>query len=122
MAPAAASGGSSLPSGFSVFVSFPDLLFIFEFVSSSAPCAGKGMGWVMLLAPSKAPHCCPGHTRSTEGGKPGNSPHLSVVPFSNSGSICRQVQRNFFPELWSYPTECSFLTRYPAFSTQSLSK
>ncbi|ERE69869.1 myelin and lymphocyte protein isoform X3 [Cricetulus griseus] len=31
MAPAAASGGSTLPSGFSVFVTFPDLLFIFEF-------------------------------------------------------------------------------------------
>uniref|UniRef100_A0A8C6W5W1 Myelin and lymphocyte protein n=1 Tax=Nannospalax galili TaxID=1026970 RepID=A0A8C6W5W1_NANGA len=31
MAPAAASGGSSLPSGFSVFATFPDLLFIFEF-------------------------------------------------------------------------------------------
>uniref|UniRef100_A0A8C5P639 Myelin and lymphocyte protein n=1 Tax=Jaculus jaculus TaxID=51337 RepID=A0A8C5P639_JACJA len=31
MAPAAASGGSTLPSGFSVFVTFPDLLFVFEF-------------------------------------------------------------------------------------------
>uniref|UniRef100_A0A2K5D120 Myelin and lymphocyte protein n=1 Tax=Aotus nancymaae TaxID=37293 RepID=A0A2K5D120_AOTNA len=31
MAPAAASGGSTLPSGFSVFTTFPDLLFIFEF-------------------------------------------------------------------------------------------
>lgn len=33
MAPSAASGGSSLPSGFAVFITFPDLLFIFEFVS-----------------------------------------------------------------------------------------
>ncbi|XP_044519387.1 myelin and lymphocyte protein isoform X3 [Gracilinanus agilis] len=31
MAPAATSGGGSLPSGFSVLASFPDLLFIFEF-------------------------------------------------------------------------------------------
>ncbi|KAM8785245.1 myelin and lymphocyte protein isoform 2-T2 [Rhynchonycteris naso] len=31
MAPAATSGGSSLPSGFAVFTTFPDLLFIFEF-------------------------------------------------------------------------------------------
>ncbi|XP_062935025.1 myelin and lymphocyte protein isoform X3 [Cynocephalus volans] len=31
MAPAAASGGSTLPRGFSVFTTFPDLLFIFEF-------------------------------------------------------------------------------------------
>ncbi|XP_075419274.1 myelin and lymphocyte protein isoform X3 [Tenrec ecaudatus] len=31
MAPAAASGGSSLPSGFAVLTTFPDLLFIFEF-------------------------------------------------------------------------------------------
>ncbi|KAM6179678.1 myelin and lymphocyte protein isoform 3-T3 [Erethizon dorsatum] len=31
MAPAAASGGSTLPSGFSVFTTFPDLLFAFEF-------------------------------------------------------------------------------------------
>ncbi|XP_040850006.1 myelin and lymphocyte protein isoform X4 [Ochotona curzoniae] len=36
MAPAATSGGSSLPSGFSVFITFPDLLFIFEFVFSYA--------------------------------------------------------------------------------------
>ncbi|KAL2774216.1 myelin and lymphocyte protein isoform d [Daubentonia madagascariensis] len=34
MAPAAASGGSTLPSGFSVFSTFPDLLFVFEFVFS----------------------------------------------------------------------------------------
>lgn len=33
MAPSAASGVSSLPSGFAVFTTFPDLLFIFEFVS-----------------------------------------------------------------------------------------
>ncbi|KAM5227268.1 myelin and lymphocyte protein isoform 3-T3 [Ctenodactylus gundi] len=31
MAPAAASGSSSLPSGFSVFTTFPDLLFVLEF-------------------------------------------------------------------------------------------
>uniref|UniRef100_A0A4X1VXQ9 Myelin and lymphocyte protein n=2 Tax=Sus scrofa TaxID=9823 RepID=A0A4X1VXQ9_PIG len=31
MAPSAVSGGSSLPSGFAVFITFPDLLFIFEF-------------------------------------------------------------------------------------------
>lgn len=59
MAPAAASGGSSLPSGFSVFVTFPDLLFIFEFVSGSAPCAGKGTGWDMLLTPARVLHRCP---------------------------------------------------------------
>ncbi|KAI2524274.1 mal, T cell differentiation protein [Homo sapiens] len=34
MAPAAATGGSTLPSGFSVFTTLPDLLFIFEFVFS----------------------------------------------------------------------------------------
>lgn len=43
MAPAAASGGSSLPSGFAVFITFPDLLFIFEFVSGSRAARG-GMG------------------------------------------------------------------------------
>ncbi|XP_036607058.1 myelin and lymphocyte protein isoform X1 [Trichosurus vulpecula] len=32
MAPTATSGGGSLPSGFSVLATFPDLLFIFEFV------------------------------------------------------------------------------------------
>ncbi|XP_021553209.1 myelin and lymphocyte protein isoform X3 [Neomonachus schauinslandi] len=31
MAPAAASRGSTLPSGFAVFTTFPDLLFFFEF-------------------------------------------------------------------------------------------
>nr|XP_031297086.1 myelin and lymphocyte protein isoform X3 [Camelus dromedarius] len=31
MPPSAASGGSSLPSGFAVFTTFPDLLFVFEF-------------------------------------------------------------------------------------------
>nr|XP_058935988.1 myelin and lymphocyte protein isoform X2 [Kogia breviceps] len=31
MTPSASSGGSSLPSGFAVFITFPDLLFIFEF-------------------------------------------------------------------------------------------
>lgn len=52
MAPAAASGGSTLPSGFSVFASFPDLLFVCEFVSDTPPCSGKGMGRVELLGSS----------------------------------------------------------------------
>ncbi|XP_037383742.1 myelin and lymphocyte protein [Talpa occidentalis] len=47
MAPAAASGGSSLPSGFAVFTSFPDLLFIFEFVFG-------GLVWI-LIASSMVP-------------------------------------------------------------------
>lgn len=49
MAPAAASGGSTLPSGFAVFTSFPDLLFIFEFVSGWRVGAGarEGSGWVV---------------------------------------------------------------------------
>uniref|UniRef100_A0A8C9DPS2 Myelin and lymphocyte protein n=1 Tax=Prolemur simus TaxID=1328070 RepID=A0A8C9DPS2_PROSS len=34
MAPAAASGGSTLPSGFSVFTTFPNLLFVLEFDSA----------------------------------------------------------------------------------------
>ncbi|XP_059973809.1 myelin and lymphocyte protein isoform X4 [Mesoplodon densirostris] len=34
MAPSAAPGGISLPSGFAVFITFPDMLFIFEFVFS----------------------------------------------------------------------------------------
>lgn len=42
MAPAAASGGSSLPSGFAVFITFPDLLFILEFVSGSRARGGTG--------------------------------------------------------------------------------
>lgn len=45
MAPAAASGGSSLPSGFSVFTTFPDLLFILEFVSGSRAPRGARDGW-----------------------------------------------------------------------------
>nr|XP_020029763.1 myelin and lymphocyte protein [Castor canadensis] len=59
MAPAAASGGSTLPSGFSVFTTFPDLLFIFEFVfgglvwiliaSSLVPIA-LVQGWVMFVS------------------------------------------------------------------------
>ncbi|XP_003362976.1 myelin and lymphocyte protein-like isoform X2 [Equus przewalskii] len=36
MAPTASSGGSTLPSGFAVFTTFPDLLFILEFVFSYA--------------------------------------------------------------------------------------
>ncbi|CAO2578889.1 Myelin and lymphocyte protein [Lemmus lemmus] len=43
MAPAATSGDSSLPSGFSVFVTFPDLLFIFEFVFG-------GLVWILIAA------------------------------------------------------------------------
>nr|XP_011721230.1 uncharacterized protein LOC105470742 [Macaca nemestrina] len=54
MAPAAASGGSTLPSGFSVFTTFPDLLFIFEFVSDSWP--GKGLGDAEPCALSGAQH------------------------------------------------------------------
>ncbi|XP_005068648.1 myelin and lymphocyte protein [Mesocricetus auratus] len=59
MAPAAASGGSTLPSGFSVFITFPDLLFIFEFIfgglvwiliaSSLVPFA-LVQGWVMFVS------------------------------------------------------------------------
>ncbi|XP_027709728.1 myelin and lymphocyte protein [Vombatus ursinus] len=59
MAPAATSGGASLPRGFSVFVSFPDLLFIFEFIfgglvwilvaSSKVPCP-LTQGWVMFVS------------------------------------------------------------------------
>ncbi|KAM9054061.1 myelin and lymphocyte protein isoform 2-T2 [Megaptera novaeangliae] len=47
MAPSAASGGSSLPSGFAVFTTFPDLLFLFEFVSG-------GLVWI-LIASSHVP-------------------------------------------------------------------
>uniref|UniRef100_A0A8C7B8D3 Myelin and lymphocyte protein n=1 Tax=Neovison vison TaxID=452646 RepID=A0A8C7B8D3_NEOVI len=43
MAPAAASGGSTLPSGFAVFTSFPDLLFIFEFVFG-------GLVWILVAS------------------------------------------------------------------------
>ncbi|XP_068931678.1 myelin and lymphocyte protein [Petaurus breviceps papuanus] len=45
MAPAATSGGGSLPSGFSVLATFPDLLFIFEFIFG-------GLVWI-LVASSK---------------------------------------------------------------------
>ncbi|KAB0358472.1 hypothetical protein FD754_002628 [Muntiacus muntjak] len=41
MAPSAASGVSSLPSGFAVFTTFPDLLFIFEFVFG-------GLVWILI--------------------------------------------------------------------------
>lgn len=44
MAPTASSGGSTLPSGFAVFTTFPDLLFILEFVSGWAG-AWEGVGW-----------------------------------------------------------------------------
>ncbi|KAL0620363.1 Myelin and lymphocyte protein [Plecturocebus cupreus] len=57
MAPAAASGGSTLPSGFSVFTTFPDLLFIFEFVSGLRP--GKGPGG-LSPALSRAPRTAVG--------------------------------------------------------------
>ncbi|XP_076989850.1 myelin and lymphocyte protein [Tamandua tetradactyla] len=59
MAPAAASGGSALPSGFRVFASFPDLLFIFEFVfgglvwilvASSLVPIPLVQGWVMFVS------------------------------------------------------------------------
>ncbi|XP_062935023.1 myelin and lymphocyte protein isoform X1 [Cynocephalus volans] len=43
MAPAAASGGSTLPRGFSVFTTFPDLLFIFEFVFG-------GLVWILIAS------------------------------------------------------------------------
>uniref|UniRef100_A0A8D2CHX3 Myelin and lymphocyte protein n=1 Tax=Sus scrofa TaxID=9823 RepID=A0A8D2CHX3_PIG len=41
MAPSAVSGGSSLPSGFAVFITFPDLLFIFEFIFG-------GLVWILI--------------------------------------------------------------------------
>ncbi|XP_072490793.1 myelin and lymphocyte protein [Notamacropus eugenii] len=47
MAPAATSGGGSLPSGFSVLATFPDLLFIFEFIFG-------GLVWI-LVASSRVP-------------------------------------------------------------------
>ncbi|XP_036607059.1 myelin and lymphocyte protein isoform X2 [Trichosurus vulpecula] len=47
MAPTATSGGGSLPSGFSVLATFPDLLFIFEFIFG-------GLVWI-LVASSKVP-------------------------------------------------------------------
>ncbi|XP_075419273.1 myelin and lymphocyte protein isoform X2 [Tenrec ecaudatus] len=43
MAPAAASGGSSLPSGFAVLTTFPDLLFIFEFIFG-------GLVWILIAS------------------------------------------------------------------------
>uniref|UniRef100_A0ABI7XE69 Myelin and lymphocyte protein n=1 Tax=Felis catus TaxID=9685 RepID=A0ABI7XE69_FELCA len=43
MAPAAASGGSTLPSGFAVFTTFPDLLFILEFVFG-------GLVWILIAS------------------------------------------------------------------------
>lgn len=59
MAPAAASGGSTLPSGFSVFTTFPDLLFVCEFVfgglvwiliASSLVPLPLAQGWVMFVS------------------------------------------------------------------------
>ncbi|KAM4867228.1 myelin and lymphocyte protein [Thomomys bottae] len=43
MAPAAASGGSSLPSGFSVFATFPDLLCVLEFIFG-------GLVWILIAS------------------------------------------------------------------------
>ncbi|KAM9585315.1 myelin and lymphocyte protein [Trichechus inunguis] len=43
MAPASASGGSTLPSGFAVLTTFPDLLFIFEFVFG-------GLVWILIAS------------------------------------------------------------------------
>ncbi|XP_021553208.1 myelin and lymphocyte protein isoform X2 [Neomonachus schauinslandi] len=43
MAPAAASRGSTLPSGFAVFTTFPDLLFFFEFVFG-------GLVWILVAS------------------------------------------------------------------------
>ncbi|XP_004686174.1 PREDICTED: myelin and lymphocyte protein [Condylura cristata] len=43
MAPAAASGGSTLPSGLAVFTTFPDLLFVFEFVFG-------GLVWILIAS------------------------------------------------------------------------
>ncbi|XP_017910311.1 PREDICTED: myelin and lymphocyte protein isoform X2 [Capra hircus] len=42
MAAGTASGGRSLPRGSAVFTTFPDLLFIFEFVSG-------GLVWILIL-------------------------------------------------------------------------
>uniref|UniRef100_A0A8C4LCJ8 Myelin and lymphocyte protein n=1 Tax=Equus asinus asinus TaxID=83772 RepID=A0A8C4LCJ8_EQUAS len=43
MAPTASSGGSTLPSGFAVFTTFPDLLFILEFVFG-------GLVWILVAS------------------------------------------------------------------------
>ncbi|OWK10792.1 MAL [Cervus elaphus hippelaphus] len=51
MATGTASGGSRLPRGSAVFTTFPDLLFVFEFVSG-------GLVWILiLLAQDTAYHC-----------------------------------------------------------------
>lgn len=105
MAPAAASGGSTLPSGFSVFVTFPDLLFILEFVSDSAPCSGEGMGWVVLLG-SCAPlfPVTPAAWRVPKSGK--FSPSLGGLFLSKlADRFPRQVQENLFLELCSFPRQ-----------------
>uniref|UniRef100_A0A8C3W006 Myelin and lymphocyte protein n=1 Tax=Catagonus wagneri TaxID=51154 RepID=A0A8C3W006_9CETA len=47
MAPSAVPGGSSLPSGFAVFTTFPDLLLVFEFIFG-------GLVWI-LVASSHVP-------------------------------------------------------------------
>lgn len=102
MAPAAASGGSTLPSGFSVFVTFPDLLFILEFVSDSAPCSGKGTGWAELLG-SSAPlsPVTPAAWREPKLGK--FPPSLGGLFLSKlADRFPRQVQENLFLELCSF--------------------
>ncbi|XP_048193382.1 myelin and lymphocyte protein-like [Perognathus longimembris pacificus] len=43
MAPAAASGGGALPSGFSVFAAFPDLLCVLEFIFG-------GLVWILIAS------------------------------------------------------------------------
>lgn len=109
MAPAAASGGSTLPSGFSVFVTFPDLLFIFEFVSDRAPCSGKGMGWVEWF-PLELCTAVPSHTSSMEGIKSGKvSPSLGGLFLSKlADRFPNQVQKNLFLEFCSYLSTASF--------------
>lgn len=79
MAPAAASGGSSLPSGFAVFATFPDLLFIFEFVSG--PRSPRGCGWTRAggVAPCDTDGCpgCALHQRAggRAAGRPASGEH-----------------------------------------------
>lgn len=107
MAPAAASGGSTLPSGFSVFVTFPDLLFVLEFVSDSAPYSGKGTWWVALLR-SCAPlsPVTPAAWREPKSGK--FSPSLRALFLSKLADLFpRPVQENLFLELCSFQSAAS---------------
>jgi hypothetical protein len=113
MAPAAASGGSTLPSGFSVFTTFPDLLFVCEFVSDNAPCSGKGTGWVELLGVGwrgwgggELCSSVPSHRRELKSGK--FSPSLRGLLLSKlADRFPRQVQKNLFLEFSSYPSAAS---------------